>query len=79
MYEFARKGTKLITRLANKNKQNTLQIIPMAINENIGLYGFINLVVGAMMKPVEYSLSHLVDNQKDNLLTQTIKYNNKDE
>jgi hypothetical protein len=53
--------TRLITCLANWNKQDPAEIVPAALKENVGLYGFTKPVVGPMMKPVDYYLSHPVD------------------
>ena len=53
-------NTKLITCLA-WNKQDPLEIVEHAKSNNIGLYGFTKPVIGNMMKPVDYYLSHPVD------------------
>jgi len=53
--------TRLITCLANWNKQDPAEIVPTALKENVGLYGFTKPVVGPMMKPVDYYLSNPVD------------------
>lgn len=53
--------TRLITCLANWNKQDPSEIVPAALNENVGLYGFTKPVKGAMMNPVDYYLSTPVD------------------
>jgi hypothetical protein len=53
--------TRLITCLANWNKQNPTDIVPVAIKENIGLYGFTKPVKNWMMLPVDYYLSNSVD------------------
>jgi hypothetical protein len=52
--------TKLITCLA-WNKQDPVEIVDHAQNNNIGLYGFKKPVVGNMMKPVDYYLSNSID------------------
>ena len=52
--------TKLITCLA-WNKQDPVEIVDHAQNNNIGLYGFKKPVVGNMMKPVDYYLSNPID------------------
>lgn len=52
--------TKLITCLANWNKQNPAEIVPAAIKANVGLYSFTKPVVGALMPPVEMYLSQPV-------------------
>ncbi|MCG6190648.1 hypothetical protein, partial [Maribellus maritimus] len=57
--------TQLITCLANWNKQNPAEIVPIALKENVGLYGFTKPVVGPMMKPVDYYLSNPVDSLKE--------------
>jgi hypothetical protein len=53
--------TKLITCLANWNKQDPSEVVPAALNENVGLYGFTKPVAGPMMKPVDYYLSNTVE------------------
>jgi hypothetical protein len=53
--------TKLITCLANWNKQDPSVIVPAAIKEKVGLYGFTKPVVGYMLPPVSYYLSKSVD------------------
>ncbi|QGY43457.1 family 10 glycosylhydrolase [Maribellus comscasis] len=57
--------TKLITCLANWNKQNPAEIVPAALKENVGLYGFTKPVIGPMMKPVDYYLSNPIDSLKE--------------
>ncbi|MHB1177379.1 MAG: family 10 glycosylhydrolase [Daejeonella sp.] len=56
--------TKLITCLANWNKQDPTVIIPAAIKEKVGLYGFTKPVIGSMMPPVDYYLSKSIDSLK---------------
>lgn len=58
------KQTKFITCLANWNKQNPAEIIPYAIKEGIGLYGFTKPVAGSMMPPVDAYLSMPVESFK---------------
>ena len=53
--------TKLITCLANWNKQDPSEIVPAALSGNVGLYGFTKPVEGPLMKPVHYYLSNPVD------------------
>ena len=55
------KHTILVTCLANWNGQDPLKIIPAAIKDKVGLYGFTKPVVGSMMPPVDYYLSKPVD------------------
>jgi len=62
--KFAGSETKLITCLAKWNKQNPATIVPAAINEKIGLYGFTRPVNGWRMLPVGYYLSNPVDSLK---------------
>lgn len=59
--EIVRPKTKLITCLANWNRQNPTELIPYAIKEGIGLYGFTKPVVGSMMHPVDYYLSRAIE------------------
>ena len=61
MRDLAGNDTKLITCLANWNNQDPAKIVPAAIKENIGLYGFTKPVIGPMMKPVDFYLSNPVD------------------
>jgi hypothetical protein len=56
--------TKLITCLANWNKQDPAEVVPTAIKEKVGLYGFTKPVIGPMMPPVDYYLSKSVDSLK---------------
>ena len=58
------KQTRLITCLANWNGQDAAKIIPAAIKENVGLYGFTKPVAGSMMKPVDYYLAKSIDSLK---------------
>ncbi len=58
------KNTRLVTCLANWNKQDPAEIIPAALKENIGLYGFTKPVAGSMMLPIEYYLSKSIDSLK---------------
>ncbi|MBK7709776.1 MAG: hypothetical protein IPJ37_01525 [Bacteroidales bacterium] len=56
--------TKLITCLANWNGQEPSVVIPAAIKEKVGLYGFTKPVSGSMMPPVDHYLSSPVDSMK---------------
>jgi len=53
--------TRLITCLANWNGQDPKKIVPAAIAQGVGLYGFTKPVQGSLMPPVEYYLSQPVD------------------
>ena len=64
MQQLVRSETKLITCLANWNKQDPAEIVPMAIKEKVGLYGFTKPVAGSMMPPVDYYLSKSIDSLK---------------
>ncbi len=64
MRELTGSKTKLITCLANWNKQDPAVIVPAAIKEKVGLYGFTKPVTGSMMPPVHYYLSKSVDSLK---------------
>jgi hypothetical protein len=57
--------TRLVTCLAKWNKQNPAEVVPAAISEKVGLYGFTKPVTGPMMPPVDYYLSKPVDSLKD--------------
>ncbi|MDB4584042.1 hypothetical protein N9164_12880 [Draconibacterium sp.] len=54
-------NTKLITCLANWNKQDPLKVVEHAKANNIGLYGFTKPVSGNMMKPIDYYLRNSID------------------
>ncbi len=72
-------NTRLVTCLANWNKQDPAQVIPAAIKEKVGLYGFTKPVKGSMMLPVEHYLSKPVDSLKGdekNIAVLTRAYNN---
>lgn len=58
------KQTRLVTCLANWNGQDPAQVIPAAIKEDVGLYGFTKPVAGSMMPPVDYYLSKSADSLK---------------
>ena len=56
--------TRLVTCLANWNGQDPSKVIPAAIKENVGLYGFTKPVLGSLMPPVDYYLSKSIDSLK---------------
>jgi hypothetical protein len=56
--------TKLITCLANWNKQDPAAVVPASIKANVGLYGFTKPVKGSLMPPVDYYLSSSVESMK---------------
>jgi hypothetical protein len=58
------KHTRLVTCLANWNKQDPSEVIPIAIKKNIGLYGYTTPVLGSMMPPVDYYLTRNPDSLK---------------
>jgi Hypothetical glycosyl hydrolase 6 len=62
--EMLGKHTRLVTCLANWNGQDPVKVIPAAIKENVGLYGFTKPVWGSLMPPIEYYLSLPVDSLK---------------
>lgn len=64
MRDFVGTETRLITCLANWNKQNPAEVVPAAIEANVGLYGFTKPVAGPYMLPVDYYLSNPVDSLK---------------
>lgn len=57
-------NTRLVTCLANWNKQDAEKVIPAALKESVGLYGFTKPVRGSMMPPVDYYLSKSIDSLK---------------
>jgi len=56
--------TKIVTCLANWNGQDPKKIVPAAISEKVGLYGFTKPVLGSLMPPVAYYLSVPLDSLK---------------
>ena len=56
--------TRLITCLANWNGQDPTVVIPAAIRDKVGLYGFTKPVAGSIMPPVDHYLSSPVDSLK---------------
>jgi len=71
--------TRLVTCLANWNGQDPARIIPAAIKEKVGLYGFTKPVSGSMMPPVDYYLSKAIDSLKGderNIAVLARAYNN---
>ncbi len=71
--------TKLITCLANWNKQDPRQIVPAAIKANVGLYGFTKPGIGSLMPPIAYYLSESIDKFKgdeQNIAVLARVYNN---
>jgi hypothetical protein len=56
--------TRLVTCLANWNGQDPAKVIPAAIKEQVGLYGFTKPVSGTLMPPVDYYLTKSVDSLK---------------
>ncbi|MDR0705305.1 MAG: family 10 glycosylhydrolase [Planctomycetaceae bacterium] len=56
--------TRLITTVANWNHQNPLEVVPDAIKQNVGLYGFTKPTVGTLPPPVSHYLSQPVGNFK---------------
>jgi hypothetical protein len=57
-------NTRLVTCLANWNGQDAAKVIPAALKENVGLYGFTKPGQGSMMPPVDYYLSKSIDSLK---------------
>lgn len=55
---------KLISCLANWNGQDPKVIVPSAIKQKIGLYGFTKPVLGNIMYPIDYYLSKSLDHYK---------------
>jgi len=58
------KNTRLVTCLANWNRQDPVNVIPAALKEKVGLYGFTKPVSGSMMPPVDFYLSKSIDSLK---------------
>ena len=57
-------NTRMITCLANWNGQDAAVVIPAAIKEKIGLYGFTKPVQGSILPPVDHYLSIHPDSLK---------------
>jgi hypothetical protein len=79
MQQLAKKSAKLITCLANWNEQDPVKIVPLAIKEKVGLYGFSKPVNDYMLPPVDYYLSNSVDSLKGderNIAVLARTYNN---
>ncbi len=53
--------TRLLTCLANWNRQDPATIIPQAMKANIGLYGFTKPHANSLLPPISYYLSKPVD------------------
>jgi hypothetical protein len=58
------KDTRLVTCLADWNGQDPMKVIPQAMKDNVGLYGFTKPVLGSLMPPVDHYLSMPVDSLK---------------
>ncbi|MDR1485658.1 MAG: family 10 glycosylhydrolase [Planctomycetaceae bacterium] len=65
MRELSGPKTKLLTCLANWNKQNPLEVIPNAMKQSVGIYGFAKpTVTVGMPSPVSHYLSKPVGSFK---------------
>jgi hypothetical protein len=64
MQQMFGKNTRMITCLANWNGQDPMIVIPAALRNGVGLYGFTKPVRRSFMPPVSYYLSHHVDSLK---------------
>ncbi len=58
------KHTRLLTCLANWNKQDAAEIVPGAIKANIGLYGFTKPGANSLLPPIDSYLSKSLDSFK---------------
>ena len=79
MQGLVRSDTKLITCLADWNKQDPTQIVPAAIKANVGLYGFTKPIIGPLMPPVSYYLSRSINSMEGderNIAVLARAYNN---
>jgi hypothetical protein len=54
-------NTRLMTCLANWNKQDAAEIVPGAVKANIGLYGFTKPGANSLLPPVDFFLSKPID------------------
>jgi hypothetical protein len=71
--------TRLITCLANWNKQDPVTVVQGALKTGIGLYGFCKPQPNSLLPPVEYYLSNPIDSLKGddrNIATFARVYNN---
>jgi hypothetical protein len=64
MKKLAGSRTRLITCLANWNKQNPLEIVPAAAKQNVGIYGFTKPTAGTLPPPISHYLSKPVGSFK---------------
>jgi hypothetical protein len=64
MYKLVGEHTKLITCLANWNGQNPVEIVPAAVKQGVGIFGFTKPVTGSLMPPIDYYLSKPIDSLK---------------
>jgi hypothetical protein len=64
MQQMFGKNIRMITCLANWNGQDPMIVIPAALRNGVGLYGFTKPVRRSFMPPVSYYLSHHVDSLK---------------
>jgi hypothetical protein len=73
------KNTRLITCLANWNKQDAKTVVTEAIKSGVGLYGFAKPNANSLLPPAEYYLSVPIDSLKGddrNIATFARVYNN---
>jgi hypothetical protein len=64
MHGLVGEKTRLVTCLANWNGQNPVEIVPAAIKQGVGLYGFTKPAAGSIMPPVDHYLSVSIDGLK---------------
>ncbi len=72
-------NTRMVTCLANWNGQDAAKVIPTAIREHVGLYGFTKPAEGSLMPPVSWYLSVHPDSLKGdskNIALLARSYNN---
>ena len=73
------KDTRLITCLANWNKQDAKSVVAAAIKTGVGLYGFTKPNMNSLLLPIDYYLSLPIDSFKGddrNIATFARVYNN---
>ena len=60
--------TKLLTCLANWNKQDPVKVVHHAKKENIGLYGFTKPIEGSLLSTIDYYMKKPIDGYEDDEL-----------
>jgi hypothetical protein len=72
MHDLTGPNTRLITCLARWNRQNPLEIVPDAAEQNVGLYGFRTPDAGTILPPISGYLSASLDTLKGDDLNMAV-------